>query len=67
MWQHGGAVPGFSRRYGVGPRVWFEVCDDVTAAIRREKTMQHWLRAWKIALIEQANATWHDLYDQIAG
>jgi putative endonuclease len=67
VWEHrSGAVPGFTRRYGVGRLVWFEVFDDVTAAIQREKTLKHWLRAWKIALIERANPTWRDLYDEIA-
>jgi putative endonuclease len=61
-----GTVPGFTCRYGVSRLVWFEVFDDVSAAIQREKTMKHWLRAWKIALIEQANPTWRDLYDEIA-
>jgi putative endonuclease len=42
-----GAVPGFASRYGVSRPVWFEVFDDVTAAIQREKTMKHWLRAWR--------------------
>jgi putative endonuclease len=54
-WEHrSGAVPGFTRRYGVSRLVWFEIFDDVTLAIKREKTLKHWLRAWKIALIERA-------------
>jgi putative endonuclease len=66
-WEHGsGAVPGFTRRYDVRRLVWFEAFDDVRAAIQREKTLKHWLRAWKIALIERANPTWRDLYDEIA-
>ena len=61
-----GAVPGFTRRYGVAWLVWFEATDDVTVAIQPEKTLKHWLRAWKIALIERANPTWRDLYEEIA-
>lgn len=61
-----GAVPGFTRRYGVARLVWFEVFDDVSAAIQREKTLKHWLRSWKLDLIEQNNPTWRDLYDEIA-
>jgi putative endonuclease len=68
VWEHrSGAVPGFTRRYGVDRLVWFEVLDDVAAAIQREKTLKHWLRAWKIALIQRSNPTWRDLYDEIAG
>jgi putative endonuclease len=67
VWEHKqGTVPGFVRRYGLGRLVWFEVFDDVTAAIQREKTLKHWLRAWKIALIERSNPTWRNLYDGIA-
>jgi putative endonuclease len=66
VWEHrSAAVPGFTRRYDVRRLVWFEVFD-VTAAIQREKTLKHWLRAWKIALLERANPTWRDLYEEIA-
>ena len=67
VWEHrSGAVPGFTRRYGVDRLVWFEVFDDASAAIQREKTLKQWLRAWKIALIERNNPTWRDLYNDIA-
>ena len=61
-----GAVPGFASRYGAKRLVWFEAHDDVKAAIQREKTLKHWVRAWKIALIEGTNPEWSDLYDEIA-
>ncbi len=57
---------GFTRRYGVKRLVYFEQFDDPANAIRREKALKHWSRAWKITLIEQANPNWHDLYDGIA-
>jgi putative endonuclease len=67
VWEHrSGAVPGFTRRYGVTRLVRFQPFDDVSAAIQREKTLKRWLRVWKIALIERANPTWRDLYDEIA-
>ena len=67
VWEHRqGAVPGFTSRYGVKWLVWYEMFDDVTAAIQREKTLKHRLRAWKIALIERNHPTWRDLYDEIA-
>jgi putative endonuclease len=62
----GSAVPGFASRYGAMRLVWFEAHDDVTAAIQREKNLKHWVRAWKIALIERANPGWRVLYDEIA-
>jgi putative endonuclease len=46
--------------------VWFEVHDDVTAAIQREKNLKRSLRAWKIALIERTNRGWSDPHDEIA-
>jgi len=60
------AVPGFTRRYDVQRLVWFELHDEIQAAIQREKSLKRWLRAWKVALIEQANPSWRDLYDEIA-
>ena len=61
------AVPGFTRTYGVGRLVYFEVFDDVEQAILREKQLKRWKRAWKIQLIEAHNPNWDDLYPTIAG
>ncbi len=36
--------------------------NDVKQAIQREKTLKHYVRAWKINLIEQSNPQWIDLY-----
>ena len=60
------AVPGFTSRYGVDRLVWFERYDDPVSAITREKQIKKWRRDWKIALIEQDNPDWADLYDAIA-
>ena len=35
------ALPGFTARYGLERLVWFEVHDDVEAAILREKTSRN--------------------------
>ena len=56
---------GFTSRYDVRRLVWFEVYDDPTAAIEREKEIKKWRRAWKIALIEKENPDWNDLYSEI--
>jgi putative endonuclease len=67
MWEHKGKfVPGFTDKYGVHQLVYFEAHDDVRQAIQRERTMKHWRRDWKIALIEKANPEWRDLYDEIS-
>ncbi|MCC6917668.1 MAG: GIY-YIG nuclease family protein [Alphaproteobacteria bacterium] len=62
-----GIWEGFTRDYGVKRLVYFETFDDVTTAIRREKRLKKWLRAWKIALIEKANPRWTDLWPEITG
>ena len=37
-----GLTPGFTSTYGIGTLVWFEVADDVHAAIAREKQVKGW-------------------------
>ena len=59
-------IPGHTKRYQIERLVYFEVYDSAPLAIQREKNIKHWPRAWKINLIEQSNATWRDLYDEIA-
>ncbi|MBI4480703.1 MAG: GIY-YIG nuclease family protein [Acidobacteria bacterium] len=56
-----GLIPGFTRQYRIHRLVYFEPYQDVRAAIRREKQIKGWLRAKKIALIEEHNPTWDDL------
>jgi len=57
---------GFTRRYNVGKLVYFECFDDPENAIRREKQLKKWNRAWKVRLIEANNPNWDDLYLGIA-
>lgn len=59
-------VPGFTKEYGVHRLVYFEPRTDIEAAIRREKRIKKWNRAWKIRLIERNNPNWDDLYSQIS-
>ncbi len=67
MYEHrNGLVPGFTKRYGVHRLVYLEPHTDVAAAIRREKRLKRWNRAWKMQLIEQMNPNWDDLYTQIS-
>ena len=54
-------IDGFTKDYGVGRLVWFEQHATMELAILREKRIKKWNRAWKIALIEQANPDWRDL------
>ena len=55
-------VPGFTTKYGVDKLIYFEIFDDPTSAITREKQLKKWRRDWKIALIEDKNPGWVDLF-----
>ncbi len=57
--------PGFTSRYDVDRLVWYEVHDDPTNAITREKHIKKWRRKWKIRLIEEDKPDWTDLYSRI--
>jgi putative endonuclease len=60
-------VDGFAKKYGIARLVYFEEFDDIENAIKREKRLKKWNRAWKIRLIEEQNPNWDDLYPGIAG
>jgi putative endonuclease len=56
---------GFTAKYNVDKLVYFEPHGDAESAIRREKQLKKWNRAWKIELIEAVNPTWGDLYSEV--
>jgi putative endonuclease len=58
---------GFTARYDVNRLVWFEMHETMESAIRREKAIKKWRRAWKIRLIERSNSDWRDLYPDLIG
>jgi putative endonuclease len=61
-WEHKEKqAAGFTKRYGVGILVWYEIHDDINQAIAREKQIKGWNRAWKLRLIEKDNSGWNDL------
>jgi putative endonuclease len=65
MWQHRtGALPGFTRRYGVNQLVYYEETDNPTGAIHREKQIKGWARIKKVAMIESMNPEWNDLAER---
>lgn len=67
VWEHkNDAVEGFTKRYGVHTLVWYEVHPDMASAIRREKAIKEWQRAWKLRLIEATNPQWQDLYQGLS-
>jgi len=68
VWDHKNErFPGFTVKYGVKTLVWYEHHQSMEEAIRREKQIKKWNRAWKIQLIEAMNPDWRDLIDDIDG
>ncbi|TAG33239.1 MAG: GIY-YIG nuclease family protein [Polaromonas sp.] len=68
VWQHKNDMPGgFSQACNVHLLVYFEQHADMLAAITREKQIKKWRRAWKVALIEQTNPCWRDLWADVLG
>jgi putative endonuclease len=66
VWEHRtGVADGFTKRYGVHRLVYAEFHASIVEAIAREKQLKKWRRAWKLALIEEANPEWGDLYDDL--
>ena len=65
-WEHkNDFAEGFTKRYGVHRLVYYELHEEMTSAIRREKQMKKWNRAWKLELIEKQNPGWRDLWEEI--
>ena len=60
-------VEGFTKKYRVKKLVYFEMTDDVYAALTREKQFKKWRREKKVNLIESTNPSWKDLYHELFG
>ena len=56
-----GTGSGFSSKYNLDRRAYFERFEDIRNAIEREKQIKGWLRIKKIALIVSVNPEWKDL------
>ena len=66
VWQHkNGFAEGFTKKYGIKRIVYYEIHEDAENAIKREKLLKKWRRAWKVELIEEENSEWRDLYADI--
>ncbi|MBX3447755.1 MAG: GIY-YIG nuclease family protein [Parvibaculaceae bacterium] len=60
-----GNASAFTKKYRVHRLVYAESHDDVEEAIKREKAIKEWQRAWKVQLIERANPEWDDLAESL--
>ena len=56
-----GITKGFTHFYNIKIVVFAEEFHYIEHALRREKQLKKWNRAWKIALIEAGNPDWKDL------
>lgn len=52
----------FTSKYKLKQLVYFEEFQYINDAIRREKQLKNWRRAWKINLIESVNPEWKNLW-----
>jgi len=58
-WQHkNDRTESFTKEYGVHTLVYYELHPTMLDAIRREKRLKKWNRAWKLELIEKFNPEW---------
>jgi len=60
-----GLASNFTKKYGVKMLVYFEIFEDVQAAICRETKLKKYKREWKINLIQHNNLEWRDLSEDL--
>ncbi|HEY6364663.1 MAG TPA: GIY-YIG nuclease family protein [Candidatus Binatia bacterium] len=66
IWEHkNDLIEGFTKRYSVHRLVYYELHDEMVAAITREKAIKKWKRDWKLNLIEGQNPDWNDLWKKV--
>lgn len=53
---------GFTKKYNVDKLGYYEIYEDITVAIEREKKLKNTSRKKKLELIEINNPNWNDLY-----
>jgi putative endonuclease len=58
-------TPGFTARYNVNKLVFYEVADNPSAAIAREKQIKASSRKKKMQLVDGMNPQWLDLYGML--
>lgn len=56
---------GFTSKYNITKLVYYETFEDIQTAIAREKQLKGGSRKKKIALIEEINPNWNDLYESL--
>lgn len=66
VYEHRNGLGGvFTKKYNVVKLVYYEVTENVYAALAREKQIKGGSRKKKINLIESINSEWKDLYEEV--
>jgi len=66
VWEHReGVIDGFTRRYDLKRLAHYEFYGDIRHALQREKNLKHWPCLWKLALVQESNPEWSDLYETL--
>ena len=60
-----GRIPGFTKQYGIKNLYYYELHEDIYAAINREKSVKRWTRQKKMCAIEAMNPDWRDLFTDL--
>jgi len=58
-------INGFTTKYNINKLVYYEVYEDISNAISREKQIKSGSRQKKINLINNINKAWKDLYEEL--
>lgn len=67
IWEHKQGIGcAHTAKHNIKTFVWYEMFDNIEAAIAQEKRMKKWKRDWKINLIERNNPHWQDLYTTLS-
>jgi putative endonuclease len=67
VYEHKNGLGGiFTKKYNVNKLVYYEVGDNVHAALAREKQIKGGSRKKKIDLVDSFNPEWKDLFDEIS-
>ena len=66
VYEHKNGLGGiFSKKYNVVKLVYYEITDNIHAALAREKQIKGGSRQKKIGLVNSMNPEWKDLYEEI--
>ena len=66
IWEHKNkVVDWFSKEFNLTKLVYYELHNDISEAIKREKQLKKWKREWKDNLINETNINRNDLFEDL--